>query len=304
MNASVKQKYRSGFVGIVGKPNVGKSTLLNQLISEKVAAISRRPQTTRNKITGICHLPGGQIILLDTPGIHDARTKLNRFMVETARKTFDDVDVIMFLIDAKRRFQAEDEYVLDLIKKSKTPKILVVNKIDLIPKNRILELIDQLRQRENFLHIIPLSALHGDGLDILKKILLEILPEGPEYFPPDMVTDCPEKFIAAEMIREKIIILTHLELPYATAVEVEKMEEGKKGVLVVDAVITIERESQKKILIGKGGERLKRVGQYAREEIEKLFGTKVYLNLFVRVKKNWRQDDRYLKDFGYSHDSY
>lgn len=300
----VKQNFRSGFVGIVGKPNVGKSTLLNQLIAEKVAAISRRPQTTRNKITGICHLPGGQIILMDTPGIHDGRTKLNRFMVETARKTFDDADVILFLIDAKRRFREEDEYVLELIKKSKTPKILAVNKIDLIPKNRILGLIDELRQRENFLHIIPLSGLHGDGLDILKKVLLEILPEGPEYFPPGMVTDCPEKFIAAEMIREKIIKLTHLELPYAAAVEVEKIVEGKKGVLVVDAAISIERESQKKILIGKGGERLKMVGQYAREEIEKLFGSKVYLNLFVRVKKNWRQDDRYLKDFGYSHDSY
>ncbi len=304
MNVKVKQNFRSGFVGIVGKPNVGKSTLLNQLIAEKVAAISRRPQTTRNKITGICHLPGGQIILMDTPGIHDGRTKLNRFMVETARKTFDDADVILFLIDAKRRFREEDEYVLELIKKSKTPKILAVNKIDLIPKNRILGLIDELRQRENFLHIIPLSGLHGDGLDILKKVLLEILPEGPEYFPPGMVTDCPEKFIAAEMIREKIIKLTHLELPYAAAVEVEKIVEGKKGVLVVDAAISIERESQKKILIGKGGERLKMVGQYAREEIEKLFGSKVYLNLFVRVKKNWRQDDRYLKDFGYSHDSY
>ena len=299
--ASEKTGFKSGYASLIGKPNVGKSTLLNHLVSRKLAAISRRPQTTRNKITGICHLPGGQIILLDTPGIHQSTSKLNQAMVQASMSTYGDVDVILFMIDAKQKFRPEDEFVLDSLKEVKTPIFLVINKIDLIPKPELLQLINELKGRAAFTDIIPISALKEDGLDILKELLLKHLPEGPQYFPEDMITDCPEEFLVAEIIREKIIRLTHLEVPYAVAVMVESMREGQKGVIVIDAAIYVEKASQKKIIIGEKGALLKKVGSQARIEIEKRLGSKVYLNNFVKVKERWRENSRYLKEFGYTH---
>ena len=280
---------------------MGKSTLLNHLVSRKLAAISRRPQTTRNKITGICHLSGGQIILMDTPGIHQSTSKLNQAMVHTSLSTYGDVDVIVFMIDAKQKFRPEDEFVLESLKEVKTPVLLVINKIDLVPKPELLRLIDELKGRAAFTDIVPISALKEDGLDILKEVLLKHLPEGPQYFPEDMITDCPEEFLVGEIIREKIIRLTHLEVPYAVAVMVESMREGQKGVIVIDAAIYVEKASQKKIIIGEKGSLLKKIGSQARTEIEKRLGSKVYLNSFVKVKERWRESARYLKEFGYTH---
>lgn len=296
--------FKSGFVGIIGRPNVGKSTLLNHLVSEKLAAISDKPQTTRNKITGVCHFPNGQMVLMDTPGIHKASSKLNRYMVKTSTSTFSDVDVILFVIDAQEGFIDEDAYVLNLLKNATGAKVLVVNKVDLVPKPQILPLIDQLSKREEFAGIVPISALHEDGLDSLVNTVLDLFPEGPQYFPPDMVTDCPEKFLIQEIIREKIIRLTRLEIPYAVAVIVESLQEGHKGVIVIEATVYAEKDSQKKILIGVKGSMLKKVGSQARVEIEKRLGGKVYLNLFVKVKAKWRENERYLREFGYTHDSY
>ena len=305
MNASIlasKSKgFKSGYASLIGKPNVGKSTLLNHLVARKLAAISRRPQTTRNKITGICHLPGGQIILMDTPGIHQSTSMFNQAMVKTSMSTYGDVDVILFMIDAKQKFKPEDAFVLDSLKKVKAPVFLVINKIDLVPKPELLQLIESMNQRAVFTDIIPISALQEDGLDILKEILLQHLPEGPQYFPEDMITDCPEEFLVGEIIREKIIGLTHLEVPYSVAVVVEGMQEGQKGVIVIDATLYVEKPSQKKIIIGEKGALLKKIGSQARVEIEKRLGSKVYLNSFVKVRGRWRENARYLKEFGYTH---
>ena len=294
--------FKSGFVGIIGKPNVGKSTLLNHLISDKIAAISNRPQTTRNRITGVCHLPGGQIVLLDTPGIHKTTAKFNEHLVKTALSVYNDVDLILFLIDAQRKFGDEDQFVLDTMRHVKTPKILVVNKIDLVAKPEVLPLIAELAKSGSFLEIVPVSALTNEGLDNLQSVILKYLPEGPEYFPPGMVTDCPENFIMAEIIREKIMRMTHMELPHAVAVVVDNIKEGHGGVTVVEATIYVEKVSQRKILIGEKGSLLKKLGSSARQEIERRFGNKVYLDLFIKVKKNWKTDDRCLQEFGYADD--
>lgn len=293
--------YKSGFVSLIGKPNVGKSTLLNSLVRHKLAAMSRRPQTTRNKITGICHLDGGQIILMDTPGIHKASSKLNEAMVKASLSTYSDVDLVLFMIDARHKFTEDDEYVLESLKQIKVPKILVLNKIDLVAKQELLELIQEINTKAEFKDSIPISALHEDGLDILQKVVLEMLPEGPEYFPKDMITDCPEEFLVGEIIREKVFKLTSMEVPYAVAVVVESMKEGKKGVLVIDATIFVERASQKKIVIGEKASLLKKIGSLARVDIEKRLGGKVYLSLFVKVKERWRENVQSLKEFGYTH---
>jgi GTP-binding protein Era len=291
--------FKSGYASLIGRPNVGKSTLLNRLVARKIAAMSAKPQTTRNKITGVVHLPGGQIVLVDTPGIHESNTKLNRVMVKASYSTYNDVDLILFLVDASNGFSPEDEYVLRSMQGVTTTKILILNKIDLIPKADLLGLMDEMHKRSLFAEIIPISALKSDGLDVLVPLILKYLPEGPQYFPETMITDCPEDFLIAEIIREKIINQTHFEVPYAVAVVVEKVEESKSDVLVIDATIYTERDSQKKILIGEKGAMLKKVGSLARKEIEKRFAIKVYLNLFVKVKSHWRENDRYIREFGY-----
>ncbi|CAI2717903.1 GTPase Era [Nitrospina watsonii] len=288
-------------MSLIGKPNVGKSTLLNRLVREKIAAMSWRPQTTRNKITGICHLEGGQIILMDTPGIHKSTRKLNEVMVKTSLSTYGDVDLILFMIDARQGFGDEDAFVLESMQQSRTPKILVINKIDLIPKARILELTGAVNAKETFIETVPISALKSDGLKLLEQVLLKHLPKGPRYFPEDMITDAPEEFLIMEIIREKVFKLTAMEIPYAVAVLVESLREGKRGMLVIDATIFVEKASQKKIVIGSGGTLLKKIGTHSREEIERRLGNKVFLNLFVKVKERWRDDVRALKEFGYTH---
>ena len=292
--------FKSGYASIIGRPNVGKSTLLNRLLMQKVAVISNRPQTTRNKITGVLHLPNAQIILVDTPGIHQSEKTLNEMMVRASVSTFSDVDLILVMLSADAGFCDEDEFVLNSMKGIKTKKILVINKIDLVEKNSLLLLMDEMNRKSLFEEIIPISALKEDGLDSLKNLILNYLPEGPEYFPKDMVTDCPETFLIGEIIREKILKLTRFEVPHAVAVVVEDMQEQDNGVVRIDATIYAEKGSQKKILIGQAGSMLKSIGRLARLELEKRLGTKIFLKLFVKVKANWRDQRRAIKEFGYT----
>ena len=298
------ESFKSGYASIIGRPNVGKSTLLNCLLMQKVAVISNRPQTTRNKITGVLHLPNAQIILVDTPGIHQSERTLNEMMVRTSISTFSDVDLILVMLSADAGFCAEDEFVLNSLRGVKTKKILVINKVDLVEKSSLLSLMDEMNRKSLFEEIIPISALKEDGVDALKDLVLNYLPEGPEYFPKDMVTDCPETFLFGEIIREKILKLTRFEVPHAVAVMVDDMQEQDNGVVRIDATIYTEKDSQKKILIGQGGSMLKSIGRLARQELEKRLDAKIFLKLFVKVKANWRDQSRAIKEFGYTHDSF
>jgi GTPase len=295
--------FKSGYASIVGRPNVGKSTLLNRLVAQKVAATSNRPQTTRNKITGVVHLPDAQIILVDTPGIHSSKRALNEMMVQASLSTYADVDLILVLIDGLEGFRDEDEFVLKSMQHASAPKILVINKIDLIEKPKLLTLIAEAHDKSVFKEIIPVSALKDDGIDPLKELIVGYLPEGPEYFPKDMITDCTESFLLAEIIREKVLSLTRLEVPHSVAVVVGGMEEQANGVVRIDATLYTEKASQKKILIGQGGSMLKSIGRIARVEIEKRLGAKVYLKIFVKVKSNWRDQKQAIKEFVYPYDS-
>lgn len=296
--------FKSGYASIIGRPNVGKSTLLNRLLMQKVAVTSRRPQTTRNKITGVLHLPNAQIILVDTPGIHQSDRTLNEMMVRASVSTFSDVDLILVMISADVGFCEDDEFVLSSMQGVKTKKILVINKIDLVEKPALLSLMDEMNRKSLFEEIIPISAIKEDGLDSLKSVILNYLPEGPEYFPKGMVTDCPETFLFGEIIREKILNLTRFEVPHSVAVVVEDMYEQENGVIQIDGTIYAEKASQKKILIGEGGSMLKNIGRQARQELEKRLGAKVFLKLFVKIKANWRDQSRSIKEFGYTHDSF
>ncbi len=297
--AGRKEGFKSGFVAIIGRPNAGKSTLLNRLLGDKVAIISDKPQTTRNRILGIKNHPAGQMIFLDTPGIHHARSKLNQAMVRISLATYNEVDAICFLIEADRPDEEENDFILKTLNQVKKPLLLVINKIDLIPKEDLLRIIDDYSRRRSFEQIIPLAALLGDGVDILVTELLRILPPGPQLFPEDMITDLPERFLAAEFIREKVFLLTREEIPYATAVVVEEFKEkAEKSLIVIKATIQVEKDSQKGILIGGKGRMLKEIGRRAREEMEALFGTKIFLELWVKVEKNWREDPRALRRLG------
>jgi len=300
MNLSAS--FRSGYASIIGRPNVGKSTLLNQLVAKKIAATSNRPQTTRNKITGVVHLSGAQIILVDTPGIHATSRTLNEMMVQNSLSTYGDVDLILVLIDAVEGFMPEDEFVLKSMENTSVPKILVINKIDLVDKTKLLALFAEANNKSFFKEIMPVSALKNDGMDLLKNLIVSYLPEGPEYFPKDMITDCTETFLLEEIIREKILSLTRFEVPHSVAVIVENLEEQIKGVLKIDATLYTEKASQKKIIIGQGGSMLKSIGRIARIEIEKLLGVKVYLKLFVKVKPNWRDRKQTIKELIYVDD--
>ena len=292
--------FKSGFVGIIGKPNVGKSTLLNCIIGEKVAITSYKRQTTRNRIMGIYNAEEGQIIFLDTPGIHNAKSPLNKYMVSAAFNTFGDVDIILFLVDANATFDAEDALIVESLATISVPVVLIINKVDLIEKERLLPLIDDLRQRYVFEEIIPLSAFNGFNVEIVLDTVRKLLPVGPKYFPDDMYTDSSERFLAAEIIREKVMLLTHHEIPYSTAVVVESFKEDEqKNIINVSAAINVEKNSQKGIIIGKKGSMLKEIGRQARLEMEQFFGTRIYLELFVKVSKDWTTNERMLKEFGY-----
>jgi len=293
--------FRSGFIGIIGRPNVGKSTLMNHIIGEKIAITTPKPQTTRNRIMGIHNRNDGQFIFIDTPGIHEAFTPLNKMMVDTAVRTFGSTDLLLLLIEADKGVQRGDRQLIESLKESSLPVILGINKIDLVKKDILLPLIDELQTLFPFEAIIPLSALDGRGLDALLDEIWKHLPEGSPLFPEDMMTDRTERFITAEVIREKIILLTHQEIPYATAVTVDSFKEDEDHRRIrIEATITVEKESQKGILIGKKGSMLKQIGSLARTDLEIFFASRIFLQLFVRVRKDWTQDKRMLKEFGYT----
>lgn len=292
--------FQSGFIALIGRPNVGKSTLLNHVLGQKVAIMSDKPQTTRNQIRGILTKTDAQMIFLDTPGIHKPKSRLGDWMVKTARDTFDEVDVVLFLVDAKEGAGPGDEYIMELLRNVRTPVFLVVNKIDQVHPDSLLPLIDHYRNRFSFREVVPISALHGNNTSTLLELIQKELPQGPPYYPEDFVTDHPERFIVGELIREKVLHLTREEIPHSVAVVVEAMfREDGSDVVTIHATIITERASQKGILIGKQGSMLKEVGRRAREEIQRLLGSKVYLELWVKVKKDWRNADFYLRQFGY-----
>jgi len=290
--------HRSGFIALVGRPNVGKSTLLNQILGEKIAIISDKPQTTRTRILGVRHLPKAQLVFLDTPGIHKPLYRLNQRMVRVALEVLDEVDLVFFLVEATEGVGAGDRYVVERLKERAVPVVLVINKVDLVQKGRLLPLIDTYRQMHEFAEIVPVSALTGDGVNRLVEIAVPFMPPGPVYFEDDVVTDQPMQLLAAEFIREKILQKTRDELPFSVAVQIESFtEEGKLARIA--AIVYVEKESQKAIVIGKRGELLKAVGTEARIEMERLFGMKVFLELWVKVKEGWRQDERMLTALGY-----
>jgi len=296
-----EQKFLSGFIAIIGRPNVGKSTLLNRILGQKIAITSNKPQTTRNRILGIHNFSGGQALFVDTPGIHKAKGKLNRFMVDQAIGACSGVDLILFLVEADDSLGGGDEYILKLLDKSSVPVFLIINKIDLVKPPQLLKLIQQYSERFKFAEVIPISAKGGDGVIQMLQSVEPYLPEGPQYYPGDMLTDQPEKFIVAELVREKIMRRTSKEIPYGIGVQVESFEEKpEKNLVVIQAMIHVERDSHKKIIVGKGGKMIKTVGQEARKDIERLLGTRVFLELFVRVDKNWSQNERMLRELGYS----
>ncbi|MCK5912855.1 MAG: GTPase Era, partial [Desulfuromusa sp.] len=269
-----KEKFLSGFIAIIGRPNVGKSTLLNQILGQKIAITSNKPQTTRNRILGIYNFSGGQALFVDTPGIHKAKGKLNRFMVDQAVGACADVDLILFLVEADDSPGGGDEYILQLLEKSSVPVFLIINKIDLVKPPRLLRLIRQYSERFNFAEVIPLSAKGGDGVPQMLQAIEPCLPEGPQYYPGDMLTDQPERFIVAELVREKIMRRTNEEIPYGVGVQVESFEEKpEKNLVVIQAMIHVERDSHKKIIVGKGGQMIRTIGQEARKDMERLLGT-------------------------------
>jgi len=291
--------FRSGFVAIIGRPNVGKSTLLNRIVGQKIAITSPRPQTTRNRILGIQNFEHAQLLFVDTPGIHEAHSPLNRYMVEQARSACLGVDVVLWLVEANRPVDT-DPMIPSLLEKGNHPVLLVINKIDMASRERLLPMIDNYRKLCPFAAIVPVSALQGLGIETLLREIPALLPEGPRYYPEDQLTDVPERFIVAEMIREQILLRTKDEVPYGVAVLVERFQENPvRNMIGIDAVINVERDSHKGILIGRGGAMIRQIGQSARREIERLLGVKVHLELFVRVQKNWTSSGRMLKEFGY-----
>jgi GTPase len=289
--------HRSGFVAVLGRPNVGKSTLVNRLVGQKVAIVSAKPQTTRNRILAVVNRAGGQIVLYDTPGIHKPVHRMNEAMVEAALRTLKQVDLVVWLVEPQDAIGPGDRYIRDLLKRSGGPVILGINKIDTVPRPRLLPVIDRLRQLMDFREIVPLSALMGDNVEVLADLILAGLPEGERLYPEDFLSDQPERFFAAEMIREQILAKTHHEIPYSTGVLIESFKESP-SIVRIEATVLVERESQKGILIGAGGAMLKQVGSGARVELEALLGTKVYLGLFVKVREGWREDRGILERMG------
>ncbi|MEW6377553.1 MAG: GTPase Era [Thermodesulfobacteriota bacterium] len=294
--------FKSGFISILGRPNVGKSTLFNRILGDKIAIVTEKPQTTRNRILGIKNIEGGQFIFLDTPGIHAGRSELNQRMVRTAVASGRDADVLLFIIEASSPLLEKDRQMIESLKGSSGIPFLVINKIDLVRKETLLPIIDQYQRLHPFQQILPISAVNGEGVNILLDEILKYLPESPPYYPEDMVTDQTERFWVSEIIREKVIQQSYQEIPYAVAVTIEEFKEHpEKNLVVIKGTIHVERDSQKKILIGKGGQKLKKIGETARKEVETFLGTRVFLvELWVNVEKNWTQDPRALNRLGYS----
>ena len=291
---------KSGFVSFLGRPNAGKSTLLNRIVGQKVAIVSDKPQTTRTRIVGVkTYTDEGQVVFVDTPGVHKPTHRMNVRMVHVALDAMREVDVVALVVDASVKPGPGDRYVLEVLKDVTSPAILVLNKVDLIAKNRLLPMIDHYRQKHPFVEIVPISAVDGTNVDVLEKLFLQYLPEGEPLYPSDYLTDQPERFFASEIVREQVLQLTHDELPHSTAVIVDRFEEpGDDNLLRLYCTILVERESQKPIVVGKGGAMIKKIGTAARQEIEKFFATRVFLDLHVKVKSEWRDDDRLLDEIG------
>lgn len=296
--------YKSGFVSIIGRPNVGKSTFLNRVIGQKIAIMSDKPQTTRNKIQGVYTTESAQIIFIDTPGIHKPKHKLGDFMMKVAHNTLKEVDLILFMINAEERLGRGDEFIMERLKETDTPVFLVINKIDRVHPDDLLPLIDQYRERFDFQEIVPISALQGNNVEALLDQIQSYLPEGPQYYPSDQVTDHPERFIISELVREKVLQLTREEVPHSVAVAIDSIERRENKAVYVAATIVVERDSQKGIIIGKQGKMLKEIGKRARVDIENLLGSKVFLELWVKVQKDWRNRLSQLRDFGFREDEY
>jgi GTPase len=292
---------KSGFVSFIGRPNAGKSTLLNRLVGTKLAIVSDKPQTTRTRILGVKNYPDAQVVYLDTPGIHRPLHRMNVRMVDAAVETIREVDVLGLVLDVAEPPGKGDRYVFDLVKDAKASLFLILNKIDLVKKSKLLPLIDRYRKDAEFAEIVPISASTGDNVDRLERSIIEHLPEGERLYPEDYLTDQPERFFASEIVREKLLQFTHAEIPFSSAVVIDRFEEPSaetKNILRLYCTIVVDRESQKPIIVGRGGEMVKKIGTAAREELERFFGTKVYLDLHVRVKAEWREDDLVLQQLG------
>ena len=292
---------KSGFISFIGRPNAGKSTLLNRLVGSKIAIVSDKPQTTRTRILGVKNYPDAQVVFLDTPGIHRPLHRMNVRMVGVALDTIHEVDVLGLVVDASEPSGKGDQFVFDLVKKAKAPVLLLLNKIDLIKKNRLLPVIDRYSKGGTFAEIIPISASTGENVDRLERVIIDRLPEGDALYPADYVTDQPERFFAAEIVREKLLQFTRAEIPFSSAVVVDRVEEptGSSTLLRLYCTIVVDRESQKPIVVGHGGDMIKKIGTAAREELERFFKTKVFLDLHVRVKSEWREDEGILGEIGY-----
>lgn len=290
----MNKSFRSGFVSLIGRPNAGKSALLNALVGQKVAIVADKPQTTRTSIQGVTTTPDAQIVFLDTPGIHKANTPLNKRLMDTVRGSLEERDLLLFVADAAKNFGDEDRHAIDVARRTETPVVLVLNKIDLVKeKAKLLPLIEQYKAVYDFADYVPVSAIKRKGLDELRKVIIERLPEGPAYFPEDHITDQPERFLAAELVREKVLLATRQEVPHSVTVTVDKWEETPR-ITRIYATIRVERDGQKAIVIGSKGMMLKKIGTLAREEMERLFGIKIYLDLHVRVQPGWREKPAFL----------
>ncbi len=297
------EEFRSGFVTIIGRPNVGKSTLLNNILGEKIAIMSSKPQTTRNKIHGIYTTENSQVVFLDTPGVHKPKNKLGEIMVSSAMNTLKEVDLVLFLVDDSKKIGPGDKYLVDQLKGVKTPVILVINKADLMDPEDLRSIVDNYQEFDFFEDIIAISALENKNVDYLLNKVSEYMEVGPMYYPSDMITDQPERAIVSEIIREKLLMYLEQEIPHGVAVEIESMKKrGNKDIVDIQATIVCERDSHKGIIIGKNGRKLKGIGKSSREEIERLLGSKVFLELWVKVRSNWRDSDTLLKNFGYRQD--
>lgn len=297
--------FKSGFITILGRPNVGKSTFMNHVLGQKVAIMSDKPQTTRNKIQGVYTTATAQMIFIDTPGIHKPKHQLGEHMMRVAKRTLKETEVILFVVNASEKKGPGDEYILNMIKDTKTPVILVINKIDLIHPDELPTIIERYSNEFEFADVVPISALQGTNTTNLLDVIESHLEEGPMYYPKDRVTDHPEHFIVSELIREKILLLTEQEIPHSIGVEVTKMKrEDDREKVKAEAIIYVERDSQKGMVIGKGGKMLKRVGTLARKDIEALLGDKVYLELWVKVQKDWRNKPQFIRNLGYKDEEY
>jgi GTP-binding protein Era len=296
--------HKSGFAAIVGRPNVGKSTLLNRVVGQKIAIMSDKAQTTRNKIQGVYTTPDAQVVFIDTPGIHKPKHRLGDYMVETAYSALREVDVTLFMISADQKRGKGDDFIIERLRKNETPVYLVINKIDKVHPDELLAIIEDYAAQMDFAEIVPISATEGNNFETLMNLVVEQMPEGPQYFPDDQITDHPEYFIVSELVREKVLLLTRDEVPHSVAVVVDSMKRDENDKVHIEATIIVERDSQKGIIIGKGGKMLKQIGTKARLDIQHLLDDKVYLELWVKVQKDWRDKQTFLTDYGYRNDDY